>query len=83
MYDYRVTCSYDEVLRFKKSAAVAASADPSMQGISDVGQGLIQVIVDNFDCDICSPDGKLSTHSLAMIVTQKGCRDDTHFIDDI
>ena len=75
MYDYRVTCSYDELLRFKTSAAVAASSDPSKQGISDARQGLIQVVADNFDCDICSPNGKLSTHSLAMIVTQTGCRD--------
>ena len=52
MYDYRVTCSYDELLRFKKSAAVAASTNPSKQGISDARQGLIQVVADNFDCDI-------------------------------
>ena len=30
----------------------------------------MQVVVDNFDTDISSPYGKLSTHSLAMIVTQ-------------
>ena len=28
MYDYRITCSYDELLRFKSSAATAACADP-------------------------------------------------------
>ena len=83
MYDYRVTCSYDELLRFKKSAAVTASTDPSKQGISDARQGLIQVVADNFDCDICSPNGKLSTHSLAMIVMQTGCRDDTDSKVDI
>ena len=69
MHDYGVTCSYDEVLRFKKSAAVAASADPSSLGISSSGS-MIQVIVDNFDTDISSPNGKASTHSLAMILTQ-------------
>ena len=31
---------------------------------------MIQVVVDNFDTDIYSPNRKLSTHFLAMIVTQ-------------
>ena len=70
MYDYRITCSYDELLRFKSSAAVAASADMVKQGISDANDGLIQVVADNFDTDISSPNGKLSTHSLAMIIIQ-------------
>ena len=83
MYDYRVTCSYDELLHFKKSAAVAVAVDPNQQGISDARQGLIQVVADNFDCDISSPNGKLSTHSLAMIITQPGCRDDKYSNDDI
>ena len=70
MYDYRVTCSYDEVLRFKSSAAVAASTNPANQGISDAKDGLIQIVADNFNSDISSPNGKLSTHSMAMIVMQ-------------
>ena len=69
-YDYGITCSYDEIRRFKKSAAVAAAADPSVHGISSAESGLVQTIVDNFDADIHSPNGKLSTHSLAMILTQ-------------
>ncbi|KAG1654582.1 hypothetical protein GQR58_024928 [Nymphon striatum] len=43
MYDYRVTCSYDELLRFKKSAAVAAAGDLTQQGISDSTSELVQV----------------------------------------
>ena len=70
MYDYRVTCSYDELLCFKNSAAVAAAVDPRQQGISDVKHGLVLVGADNFDADIYSPNGKLPTHSLAMIITQ-------------
>ena len=69
MYDYRVTCSYDKLLHFKKSAAVAADVDPNQQGITDARQGLIQVVADNFDCDISSPNGNLFTHSLATIIT--------------
>ena len=70
LYDYRVTCSYDEVVRFKKSAARASYADTRLQGISDSSNGLIQIIADNFDADISSPNGKLSTHALAMIAIQ-------------
>ena len=47
---------------------VAASIDTNRQGIRSVdGEGMVQVIVDT---DISSPNGKLSTHSLAMILTQ-------------
>ena len=67
---FGVTCSYDEVLRLKKSAAIAATSAPALQGISDTKPGLIQVVVDNFDADISSQNGKLSTHSLAVLVTQ-------------
>ena len=67
---FGVTCSYDEILRFKKSAAVAATSANELQGISNSKDGLIQVVVDNFDADISSPNGKLSTHSLAVLVTQ-------------
>ena len=70
MHDYSVKCSYDEVLRFKKSVTVAASIDPKLQGIYSVDHGLVQIVADNFDAEISCPNGKVSTHSLAMIVTQ-------------
>ena len=70
MHDYGIICSYDEVLRFKRSAAVAASTDTSSLGISGTGGAMVQVVVDNFYRDISSPNGKSSTHSLAMILTQ-------------
>ena len=40
-----------------------------MHGISSSEGGLVQTVVDKFDVDIHSPNGKLSTHSLAMILT--------------
>ena len=67
--DYGVTCSYGELRLFKKSAAVAASRYFESHGIANHEDGLIQAIADNFDTNIHSPNGKLSTHSLAMIVT--------------
>ena len=44
-YDYGITCSYDEVLRFKKSAAMMASKEPNVQGISSAGGGLVQMLL--------------------------------------
>ena len=41
-----------------------------MHGISSAEGGLVQTVVDNFDADIHSPNGKLFIHSLAMILTQ-------------
>ena len=67
---FRVTCSYDEILRFKKSAALAATKDTNLSGIKDGSMGLIQVVADNFDADISSQNGKSMTHSLAMLITQ-------------
>ena len=68
LFDYKVTCSYDEFRRYKKSSAVARytrlkAEEKNLVAIS----GLIQHIVDNFDAEMSSPSGKVSTHALAMI----------------
>ena len=68
MYNYRVTCSYDEVQRFKASAAKAASEDLDLRGAIKADDGLVQVIVDNFDANISSQNGLKSTHSLALLL---------------
>ena len=34
-------------------------------------KGLVQVVDDNFDADICSVYGKVSIHTLAIMVTQQ------------
>lgn len=70
MSDFGVTCTYDELLRFKKSAAAAAAKNTELTAISDAREGLVQVVVDNFDADIASQNGKVSTHSLAVLMTQ-------------
>ena len=55
--DFGVSCPYDEVLLFKKSAAVAAVDDSRVHGVEDSTKRLTQVIVDNFDADIHSANG--------------------------
>ena len=70
MNDFGVTCTYDKVLRFKKSVALVAAKSTELTANSKVEDGLVQVVVDNFDADIASQNGKLSTHSLAVLLTQ-------------
>ncbi len=68
LYEFRVNCSYNEFLRFKSSAAVAAVKDSDIRGIGNTSSGLVQVITDNFDATISSQNGLRSTHSLAMLL---------------
>jgi len=58
MHGYGVTCTYSELRRLRKSAALTAVQDKTMRGISKAEDGLVQVIVDNFDADISSQMGK-------------------------
>ena len=71
-HSFKVTSSYNELRRFRISAAAAVAKDD--QGISqfDSNNGLVQVVADNFDTQISSQNGQKSTHGLAMIVTQAG-----------
>ena len=69
MNDFGVTCTYDNLLRFKKSVVVVAAKSAELTAISKVEDGLVQVVVDNFDADIASQNNKLSTHSLAVLLT--------------
>ena len=65
-----VTCSYDEVLRFKSSAAAHAANTDNTQGLFSAGNGLIQAVIDNYDANIHSLNGLKSTHALALLMCQ-------------
>ena len=73
LHHYGVTWTYDEMLRFKSSTAHAAARSIEQLGLSQCDAG-IQVIEDNFDATISSPNGLQSTgqstHALATLVTQ-------------
>ena len=68
LYEYRVTSTYDEVRRFKASAAYHASQKQETQLNS--ATGLIQGIADNFDANLSTQNGLKQTHSLAAIIVQ-------------
>ncbi len=71
-HDLGICCSYDEVLRFKASAAAAASSETRLTGIQSSSIGMVQAIADNFDANITSPNGLKSTHALALLMTDTG-----------
>lgn len=68
LHEYRVTSTYDEVRRFRISAAHHASQKKDMALNSE--NGLIQGIADNFDANLSTQNGLQQTHSLASIVVQ-------------
>lgn len=72
LHDFGVTCTYDEVKRFKASAAMAAAQDVNKKSraINDSTVGLIQAVADNFDANISSQNCLRSTHALALLLTQ-------------
>lgn len=70
MHNFRVTASYDEILRFKASVAHAAAQSQELTGLKKCSSGLVQTIADNFDANISSQNGLQSTHALAILVTQ-------------
>ena len=81
LFKYRVTCLYDEVRRFSRSAAVLAAKDDVWSGLIDASVGgLVQVIIDNFDAVVHSQDWKMKCHTLTSIVTQPRIVKDEHDI---
>ena len=67
-HDFGITCSYDELLRFKKFA-FNANAKMDLNGLRKGENSLIQAVGDNFDQQIFSQNGKLQTHSMALLMT--------------
>ena len=70
LYQFRVTCSYDEIVRFKRTAALAATRDMKLSGITQGSLELIQAVAENFDAEISSHNGEITTRSLTMLITQ-------------
>ncbi len=70
IHDLGICCSYDELLRFEASAAVASSNKTQLTGIQSSDMGLVQAIADNFDANITSPNGLKSTLAWALLITQ-------------
>jgi len=67
--EFAVACTYDELQRFKASAAAAAIKCSKLSGLKTPTDGLLQVVADNFDANISSQNGLVHTHSLAMMLT--------------
>ena len=70
LYIFGVTCCFDEVLRFKRSAVAAAAKATDLSGISNANNGLVQVLADNVDVEVYSQNGLRSTYVLVLLLTQ-------------
>ena len=66
---FGVTCSYDELKRLRTSLARYSSKNVHPIDLP-LNDSIVQIIVNNFDLDISSPNGKTQTHSLGMIDTK-------------
>ena len=80
-HDFGVTCSNNELLRFKKSVAFDVNAKMDINGLKKSEKSLIQGIGDNFDQQIFSQNGKLQTHSMVLLMTNSDHDDDRNQID--
>ena len=69
LYDYKIVCAYDEVNRFKVSAAVEKTKNITLN-LRNHTHGLVQAVADNFDTIISSQNRKKQTHSLILLLTQ-------------
>lgn len=71
-HSFGITSTYNELRRFRISAAAAMAKDRRGLAKFDSKDGLVQVVADNFDTQISSQNGQKSTHGLAMVITQAG-----------
>ena len=65
-----ITCTHDEGLRFRVSAAIAGVKNAKFSGICNEKDGFIQSVAGNRDADINSPNSKLSTQAVVILLTQ-------------
>lgn len=72
LHAFLVTSTYDEVRRFLKSAALDASENADEYIEFDSSHGLVETVIDNFDQEFWSIQGKSTLHVMAMIAKQNG-----------
>ena len=65
LYEYGVTASYDEALKFKVSAAATSTNKDKSKNLNQNG-GLILGVCDNFDANICTQNGIKQIYSLLL-----------------
>ena len=67
--DLPASSRYDELKRLRTSSAIHANTEIIDLQLPE-GDSLVQVVIDNFDLDMTSPNGKSNTHSLGMILAK-------------
>ena len=84
LFEYAVTCSPDEIRRFKMSAAVdcARNEVKSQISITSSNDGLIQSVIDNYDTSISSQNGLQQTHSMGNVIAQPETAKEIEEVDE-
>ena len=75
LYEYRVACPYDELKRFRYLVSCDGSERVNINILKPHTEALVQVIADNFDCNLSTMNGLKQTHYLAMMMLQTGNED--------
>ena len=78
---YGICVSYDEVLRFRQSAAYYTGNQEILSGNLRPNGGPISAWIDNFDLKLFTPNGMRETHCLAIQFSQSENTDGTHVND--
>ena len=71
LHEYGITVTYDEVLRFRTSAAIFTGKQPyTFRGLKR-DDGILSSWVDNYDLNVFTPNGYRESHALVVQVTQQ------------
>ena len=62
LHEYQVVYSYDEIKRFRPSVSCDASEKVNQNILKLQTEGLVQAVVDNFDCNISCINGLKQTY---------------------
>ncbi len=76
LHDIGITVTYDEVLRFRTSAAIYTGSQPyTLRGLNVDDGGELASWIDNYDLNIATPNGCRETHALVVEVTHQPTND--------
>ena len=76
LHEYGITVTYDEVLRFRTSAAIFTGKQPyTFRGLKR-DDGILSSWVDNYDLNVFTPNGCRESHALVVEVTQQPQEDE-------
>ena len=71
LHEYGLVTTYNEVMKFRTSAAIHTGKQPYTFGGLSENDGVLMSWVDNYDLNVFTPNGCRETHSLVVELTQQ------------